>query len=135
MATDSTNSSFSPWPLLAGFYFTSLNIFGIWFFVPEPLLVKPNIILSPLFFGLVMLFWWLFIERRGTSTWVRGGFVVLCSSIPYYFIVGMLLGVVSFGAGAVVMWFTAILVVPCLVLAGVLAAVFRKRVGDSTVSE
>jgi hypothetical protein len=108
-------------------------MFGIWLFAPFVLLIKANLLLSPFFFGLVMLFWGWFIERRGTSTWVRGGLVALCSSVPYYFIGGLVLGSMSWGVGAIVMWFTAIGIVPFLVLAGVLAAVFRKRVGDSNV--
>jgi hypothetical protein len=133
MAGDPADSSASPWPLLAAFYFTALNLFGIWFLAP--LLLEPNILLSPFFFGSVMLFWRRFIERRGTSTWVRGGLVALCSSVSYYFIAGLVLGALSWGVGTVVMWFAAVGVVPFFVLAGVVAAVFRRRMGGSDVVE
>lgn len=114
---------------MAGFYLTGLFLLAVRYFAP--ILLKPNIYVSPFFFLLVVVFWWWLVERRRTITWVRGGLVGAFSSIIYYFLVGLMFGAVTFGAGAGLMWVTGIFVVPCVVLAGVSAAALRKRVGNS----
>lgn len=122
--------------LMAGLYFAVLHLLLLLHGGSgDPgIIFEIQLWFSPLLFLLSAFFWWLFIERRRKADWVRGGLVGMFSGIIHYFIMGLIMGIPSWGAYMVVLWFFALLLVPLLVLAGVIAAIGRKRLVNSQLS-